>query len=126
MITKAVGTLISRTAVAATMNRTSQRFAARKSTIGFPNRTTTRTRPAVRSSRIGMTVNRIFPASVMRLQDRATAVTRRRSLVYSTHDRVQGRHDRHRVCDQVAWHQDADRLEMDERGIVDPHPERLV
>src|SRR3954468_6917947 len=81
MIRKAVGTLISRTAVAATMNRTSHRFAARKSTIGFPNRTTTRTRPTVRSSRIGMTVNRIFPASVRRLQDRATAVTRPCSLV---------------------------------------------
>src|SRR4029079_12283130 len=123
MIRNALGTLISRTAVAATTNRTSQRFAPRKSTSGLPAMTTRRTSPRLRSARSGTSVKTILPASVRRPQERATAVT---LLVHAAHDRVEGGHDRHRVGDQVARHQDADRLEVDERGVVDPHPERLV
>src|SRR5436309_77794 len=127
MIRKADGTLISRTAVAATRNRTSQMFAARKSTIGLPASTMTSTSPSVSSARIGMTVKTIFPARVSRDQERATAVTRAASsLVHSAHDRIQGCHHGHRVGDEVAGHQDADRLEVDERGVVDPEAERLV
>src|SRR3954452_1353173 len=121
MIRNAVGTLIRRTAVAATMKRTSQMFAARKSTTGLPASTTTRTRPTVSRNRTGMTVKTIFPASVSRPHDRATAVIQpapdrpwRGSLVDAAHDRVEGRHHRHRVGDQVAGHQNAHRLEVDE------------
>jgi len=75
MIRKAVGTLISRTAVAATTNRTSHRFVARKSRMPPPNRTMTATRPMVRTARIGSRVKITLPASVSRLHERATAVT---------------------------------------------------
>src|ERR687890_632339 len=123
MIRNAVGTLISRTAVAATTNRTSQRFVARKSTMPAPNRITIASRPIVRTSRIGTIVKTTFPASVKRLHERATAVIRiaspsqRRplsSLINPAHDRVEGCHDRHRVGDQVAGREQADRLEVDE------------
>src|SRR3954452_16748601 len=79
MIRKADGTLIRSTAVAATTNRTSQMLAARKSTIGLPARITTSSSPTVSRNRTGMTVNTIFPASVSRPHDRATAGTDRRS-----------------------------------------------
>src|SRR6266702_2557683 len=75
MIRKAVGMLIRSTAVAATTNRTSHRFAARKSTTGLPRTAITTMSPIVSTSRIGMIVKTIFPASVRRDQDLATAVT---------------------------------------------------
>src|SRR4051794_26842510 len=61
----------------------------------------------------------------------ASAVPRRaelfaRSFVHAAHDRIQGRHDRHRVCDEVTRHQEADRLQVDERRVVDAQAERLV
>src|SRR3954451_12299601 len=55
----------------------------------------------------------------------ATAVGGR-SLVDAAHDGIEARHHRHRVGDQVVLHQQPDELEVDERGIVDLHPERLV
>src|SRR4051812_16280068 len=131
MIRNADGTLISRTAVAATTNRTSQMFAARKSTRGCPTRATMTTRPTVSRNRTGMTVKTSFPASVRRPQDRAAAVIRGDfpdggSFIHAAHDRIEARHDRHRVGDEVAGHQHPDRLEMDERGVMEPEPERLV
>src|SRR4051794_10221290 len=133
MIRNADGTLMRSTAVAATTNRTSQMLAARKSTIGLPATRTTSSSPTVSRNRTGMTVKTIFPASVSRPHDRATAVIQpaldrpwRGSLVDAAHDRVEGRHHRHRVGDQVARHQHAHRLEVDERRVVDPEPERLV
>src|SRR6478735_6743977 len=77
MIRKAEGTLIRRTAVAATTNRTSQMLVARKSTIGLPNRITTRASPAARSSRTGTIVKTSLPARVSLDQERAITVTRR-------------------------------------------------
>src|SRR6266542_5289526 len=183
MITKAVGTLMSRTAVAATTNRTIGRLAASTSTIAPPYRLTTTTSGTNSASRIGRPRKITLPVIVSRLHVRPTAAvtapaldgqcrrcrlrtlahdlgpmargsvasslggrmaTRRRgcqdplagawattrprrpSFVDSAHDRIQRRHDRHRVRDQIARHDQADRLEVHEAGVVDPHPERLV
>src|SRR5688500_17033193 len=167
MMMNAVGTLISRIAVAATTNRTRSRFETMKSRIAPPKRTTTRTSPSVSTSSIGTSVKINFPASVSRLHERATAVTagcpspglgapsRRRpragprahsdvrersraagnariarpgraSLVDAAHDGVEAGHDRHRVGDEIAGRERTDGLEVDERRVVDPHPERLV
>src|SRR5438876_4003459 len=77
MIRKAVGTLMRSTTVAATTNRMSHMLAARRSTIGLPATATRTTSPPVRTNRTGTTVNRIFPPSVSRPQERAIAVKRR-------------------------------------------------
>src|SRR4051794_9875397 len=60
--------------------------------------------------------------------ERATPApaVRTRSLVDAAHDGVEGGHDRHRVGDEVVLHQHPHELEMDERRVVDLHPERLV
>src|SRR5258705_4968242 len=155
MIRNAVGTLINSTAVAATTNRTSHRFVARKSRMPRPNTTMTTISPAGRTARIGSTVKITWPPRVRRLQVLVIAVIapavcelatsaashcsptevrggaprRHRpevSLVHPAHDRVEARHDGHRVGDEVARHQQADRLEVEVRRVVDPHPERLV
>src|SRR5258706_7348483 len=130
MIRKAVGTLIRRTAVAATRSGTSHRFVARKSRMPPPNSTMTTIRPTVRTARIGSTVKITLPARVRRPQVRVIAVMRcvlaPTSLIYSAHDGVEGGHDGHGVGDEVARHQQAHRLEMEIRRVVDPHPERLV
>jgi hypothetical protein len=59
-----------------------------------------------------MTVKMTFPGRV--------------SLIHSAHDRIEGGHDRHRVGDQVALHEQSDGLEVEVRRVVDAHPERLV
>src|SRR5215207_2338514 len=126
MIRKAVGMLIRSTAVAATTNRTSHRLVARKSTIPLPKRMTTRSSPIPSTRRIGTSVKIILPARVSRPHVRAAAVIgtespfQRRplsSLVNPAHDRIEGGHDGHRVGDQVAGREQADRLEVDERRI---------
>ena len=68
----------------------------------------------------------IRPASVRLPQARLTRSRPRRSLVDAAHDRVERGHDGHRVGDQVVLHQHAHQLEVDERRVVDLHPERLV
>ena len=51
---------------------------------------------------------------------------RSRSFIDPAHDRVEAGHDGHRVGDQVAGHELADRLEVEERRVVDAQPEGLV
>src|SRR5262245_54235051 len=123
MIRNAVGTLISRIAVAATTNRTRKMLAARKSRIAGPKTTSSAVTATSRTSRTGTIVKISFPGRVSRDQVLLSAVT---LLVHPAHDRVEGGHDGHRVRDQVARHHHAHRLEVDERRVVDPHPERLV
>ncbi len=66
MIRKAVGIVITRTAVAATTNRTRGRLADRKSTTNGPRMMTVTTSPASRARSTGTTVNRILPGRVSR------------------------------------------------------------
>ncbi len=68
MIRNAVGTVISRTIVTATTNRTIGRFAARMSRIGLPSTTIPATSPTVSRMSSGMTVKTIFPGNVSRSQ----------------------------------------------------------
>ena len=92
-----------------------------------PKRTTTSDAARVPSSAAGSgaSVKMILPGEgVSAAPGSARAAVA--SLVHAAHDRVEGGHDRHRVGDQVAGRQQADRLEVDERRVVDPHPERLV
>src|SRR5829696_7258265 len=57
---------------------------------------------------------------------RHAALIAYRSFVDAAHDRVKAGHDRHGVGHQLPGHHQADRLEVDERRIVDPQPEGLV
>src|SRR6185503_8352426 len=50
----------------------------------------------------------------------------KRSLVDAAHDWIQRGHDRHRVSKQIAGQERSDGLEVDEAGVVDLEPERLV
>src|SRR5258706_8163644 len=61
------------------------------------------------------------PSALARVLAGALASTRpaRASFVHPSHDRVEARHHRHGVGDQVARHQHADRLQVDERRVVD-------
>src|SRR3954453_19798739 len=49
-----------------------------------------------------------------------------RSLVDAAHDRIQRRHARHGVGEEMAGQQLRHRAEMDEARVVDLQPERLV
>src|SRR6478672_651817 len=48
------------------------------------------------------------------------------SFVDAAHDRVEARHDRHRVSDEMTGHHQPNGLQVNERWVVDPHPEGLV
>src|SRR5689334_22698923 len=136
MIRKALGTLIRRTAVTATTKRTIGRFAVRMSTTIGP------AKRAMRIVAIGARIRKTrasgsttFPSGVRLRRLRATAAVMRRprstlragrSLVDSAHDRVEAGHDGHRVGDEMTRHQHPDRLEVDERGVVDAEAERLI
>src|SRR6478609_2432192 len=144
MIRNAVGMVISRMIVTATTNLTMSMLADRMSRTVGPSTTIAATATAVTTSSSGTTVKTIFPGRVSRFQDFVTTVmpgpcrlepprspracrfVRWPSFVDAAHDRVERGHDRHRVGDQVARHHQADRLEVDERRVVDPHPEGLV
>src|SRR3954447_20963477 len=134
MIRNAVGTVISSTMVTATTNRTIGRFFESRSSTGPPRMTIASTSATIVTRSSGTAVKMIFPGSVSRFQDLPTTVTwsclapnrSPCSFVDAAHDRVQAGHDRHRVRDEVAGHHDADRLQVDERRVVDPHPEGLV
>ena len=69
MIRNAVGTVMSRMAVAATMNRTTSRFAAARSTSSPPSRITATTSPTVSTPNSGIAVKMTLPGSVSRFQD---------------------------------------------------------
>ncbi len=75
MIRNAVGTVMSRIAVAATRNRTTSRFAAARSTRIPPSRATATTAPMVSAASTGMAVKMTFPGSVSRFQDFEMTVT---------------------------------------------------
>src|SRR6478672_2568180 len=130
MIRKAVGTVIRRITVTATTNRTIGRLAARMSTTVGPRMAIAATATTVPTISNGTTVKMTLPGKVSRFQDLPTTVMSsclaraglcRRSLVDAAHDRVEARHDRHRVGDQVARHHQANGLEVDERRVVDAH-----
>src|SRR5215207_3312660 len=138
MIRNAAGMLNSRTPVTATTNRTMSRFALRTSSTSGPTNSASRivtTGATTRTSSIsGRTT---LPRAVMLPQARFSAVmrspplapalwSRSGSLVHAAHDGIKGGHHGHRVGDQVVPHQQADELEVDERRVVDLHPERLV
>jgi hypothetical protein len=74
MIRNAVGMLITRIAVAATTKRTSATLSWRNWRIVGPKRTRKTVRPTVKRMRTGRIVKTSLPASVRRLQLRATAV----------------------------------------------------
>src|SRR4051794_33167157 len=139
MIRNAVGIVISRITVAATANRTIAMLLARMSTTVGPSSTSPATVTTVTTSSNGTIVKMTLPGKVSRFHDLPTtvignclaAVPRRaelfaRSFVDAAHDRIEGGHDRHGVSDQMPGHQHADRLEVDERRVVDAQPERLV
>src|SRR5829696_8076634 len=134
MIRKAVGTLIRSTTVTATTNRTIGRLAVRTLTMIGPAKSARRiVAIGARISRTRTSGRTTMPSGVRLRRLRATAVmpaprdrTKGASLVDAAHDRIEAGHHGHRVGDQVARHEDADRLEVDERRVVDPHPEGLV
>src|SRR5688500_11981148 len=127
MIRNAVGTVITRMIVTAATNRTIGRLATRMSTTTCPKITINAIAAIVSSSNNGTTVNTIFPGNVSRFHDRPITVMRRSpSLVDAAHDGVEGRHDCHRVSDEVPRHHDTDGMQVDERRVVDAHAERLV
>ena len=64
MIRNAVGTVISRTIVTATTNRTIGRLSARMSTIGPPRIATAAINPTVRTTRTGIAVKMTLPGKV--------------------------------------------------------------
>src|SRR6185436_10320044 len=141
MIRKADGTVMSRITVTATTNRAIARFATMMSITGWATSAIAKAPATVRTASSGTTVNTTFPGKVNRLHvlpttvmplpaDQATtnclAWRTPSSLVDPAHDRVEAGHDRHRVGDQVALHQQPDRLQMDVRRVMDPHPEGLI
>src|SRR5262245_12371285 len=137
MITKAIGGARRRSTVAANTNRTIGRLKTRMSRIWPPNSPTVTMRPVSSTAVRGLRTNSAFPGSVSRSQVRAITVIPRlrdrgrtavpaRSLVDAAHDRVQARHDRHRVGEEVAGQERAHRLEVDEARVVDLQAERLV
>src|SRR4051812_28887170 len=133
MIRNAVGTVISRMTVAATTNRTIGRFAARVSIASCPNAVIRMISAAIPTTSSGTRMNRNFPGRVSRFQPRETTVIANDlahwaygSLIYPAHDRIERGHDCHGVGDEMPRHHQPDRLQMQERRVVDPHPERLV
>ena len=124
MIRKAVGMVITRSAVAASTKRTRGRFAPRKSSSGPSSSATATVRTAPTTSRTGTSTRIAREPSDRRSQ--YALITTRPSLVHAAHDRVEGGHDRHRVGDQVARHEQPHRLQVEEAGVVDPQAERLV
>ena len=123
MITKAVGMVISRTAVAATTNRTSGRLSLRKVRAMGPMTTITPspTTPSTVSS--GMTVKMILPGSVSRPHARPMTAT-----YLSTPPMIGSSEAMIAIVSatRLPGISSADALEVDERGVVDPQPERLV
>src|SRR4051812_26406170 len=110
MITNAAGTLNSRIAVTATTKRTTARLAPSTSIASgatYSARTIVRIGPTTMSrnssgSRTLPTVVRLphaLPMAVM------AASPLRGSLIDTAHDRIERRHDRHRVRDEVVLHQ---------------------
>src|SRR3954469_4205484 len=134
MMMKAAGMLNSRTPVTATTNRTMSMFAESRSTSSGPTKTASRiVAIGATTSTSSIRGRSTLPRTVMLPQARFSVVMPapcrergRRSLVDASHDRVERRHDRHRVRDEVVLHQQADELEVHERRVVDLHPERLV
>src|SRR3954451_11560034 len=138
MIRKAAGMLNRRTPVTATTNRTMPRFAFSTSSSSGPTNTASRIVAIGATTSTSSISGRIsLPRTVMLPQARLSAVmpessrdrarvARARSLVHAAHHRVERGHDGHRVRDQVVLHQQADELQVDERGVVDLHPERLI
>src|SRR3954447_5481584 len=148
MITNAMGGVRSSTTVAASRKRTMGRFAARTSTSTGPTNTASRTVTSGPRTRTMNASGRMTLPKIVRLfQARPTAIIElphrgqrarvvemaaaegppaARSLVDTAHDRIEARHDRHRVGDQVVLHQEPDELEMHEGRVVDADTKRLV
>src|SRR6202142_500535 len=124
MIRNAIGMVITMSAVAASTKRPRGRFALMKSSSGPSSSAAATVRTAPTTSRTGTSTRIAREPSERRFQYALT--TPGPSLVHAAHDRVQRRHDRHRVRDQVARHEEPHQLEMQEAGVVDPQAERLV
>src|SRR5512140_2908561 len=129
MITNANGMKIRTMASTATSIRAISRWSRIALQIAPPKITIVRTAPAVRKTSSGTRIRSALPGRVRRSQVRAMALMpryRERSLVDAAHHRIQRRHDRHRVGQQVAREERAHGAQVDEARVVDLQPERLV
>src|SRR5450759_2873371 len=124
MITNATGIVTTMIAAAAATNRARGRFAPRKSSTGGRSSATATVRMAPTTRRAGTMIRNALEPTERRFQ--YAVITLRPSLVHAAHDRVQRRHDRHGVGNQVSRHEKPDQLEVQEAGVVDAQPERLV